>query len=127
MAMIAQLRELPRERWRFYDHAAEVLCHHWDVNRHLEDAGFADYVGVEDKKELLRRIAFRMQEGEGGLAGNVIREAELHGEVEAYLRARFELRGAEATLAQLRDQLPGQPLAGRGVAGGVAAGLRYGG
>ena len=77
MALIAQLRELPRERWRFYDHAAEVLCHHWEVNRHLEAEGIPDFIGLEDKKELLERIAVRMQEGEGGLAGNVIRGDEL--------------------------------------------------
>ncbi len=110
MALIAQLRELPRERWRFYDHAAEVLCHHWDVNRHLEAEGVDDFIGLEDKKELLERIAGHMQQGEGGLAGNVIREQELRAEVEGYLERRYDLGAARVKpvarrlIAQLRER-----------------------
>ncbi|MBI4700492.1 MAG: NACHT domain-containing protein [Deltaproteobacteria bacterium] len=39
MALMARQRELPEERWDFYNQAADVLCHHWDVNRHLEESG----------------------------------------------------------------------------------------
>ncbi|MGH7456908.1 MAG: NACHT domain-containing protein, partial [bacterium] len=71
MAIIGKHQELPRERWKLYGHAASVLIQHWDVNKHLKDQCLdADFIGEDDKKELLRRLAFKMQGGEGGLAGN---------------------------------------------------------
>ena len=90
MAIIGKHQELPRERWKLYDHAASVLIQHWDVNKHLKDARIdADFIGEDDKKELLRRLAFRMQGGEGGLAGNYIHREQLQAEFESYLRERY--------------------------------------
>ncbi|HEY0781567.1 MAG TPA: HEAT repeat domain-containing protein [Thermoanaerobaculia bacterium] len=90
MALLARHQELPRERAEFYRHAAEALCHHWDVNRHLEEVGLAaQYMGLDDKKELLRRIAFRMQNAPEGLAGNFILGADLELEIEGYFRERY--------------------------------------
>jgi predicted NACHT family NTPase len=99
MAIIGQRRELPRERWKLYDHAAAVLIHHWDVERHLRDSRVnAPYIGEEEKKELLlRRLAFKMQSGEGGLAGNYIDGDELQRVFEDYLRERFAKHPADAT------------------------------
>jgi hypothetical protein len=79
LAIIGKHQELPRERWAVYDHAAAVLVEHWDVNRHLRDARIqSDFIRKEDKKELLRRIAYRMQAGAtGGLAGNHLLREEL--------------------------------------------------
>lgn len=90
MAIIGKHQELPRERWKLYDHAASVLIQHWDVNKHLKDARIdADFIGEDDKKELLRRLAFRMQSGEGGLAGNYVHREQLQAEFESYLRERY--------------------------------------
>lgn len=90
MAIIGKHQELPRERWKLYDHAASVLIQHWDVNKHLKDARIvADFIGEDDKKELLRRLAFRMQGGEGGLAGNYIHHDQLQAEFEDYLKTRY--------------------------------------
>jgi hypothetical protein len=48
-----------------------MLVHHWDVNKHLHDERVrADFIGEDDKKELLRRVANHMQADGGGLAGN---------------------------------------------------------
>ncbi len=97
MAMIARQQELPRERARFYEYSAEVLCHHWDVNRRLRDEGLEfEYIGLDDKKELLRRIAFRMQSAREGLAGNFIHGDELQEEMEAYLTERYRVGPADA-------------------------------
>ncbi|MCB1058282.1 MAG: NACHT domain-containing protein, partial [Acidobacteria bacterium] len=117
MASMARSRELPRERWRFYEQAAEVLCHHWDVERHLEDAGFLESYGLKrgsfglgEKKELLCHIANTMQVGEGGLAGNVVTEAVLEKEIESFLRERFGLEKrasvglARTLIEQLHDR-----------------------
>ena len=101
MAIIGKHQELPRERWKLYDHAASVLIEHWDVNRHLRDhhllASGAGFIGEDEKKELLRRLAHRMQSGDGGLAGNFIHKAELEAEFESYLRDRFGKSPADAT------------------------------
>jgi energy-coupling factor transporter ATP-binding protein EcfA2 len=90
MAIIGKHQELPRERWKLYDHAASVLIQHWDVQKHLEKQRIeADFIGEEDKKELLRRIAYRMQSGAGGLAGNYIHREQLQAEFETYLVERY--------------------------------------
>lgn len=64
LAIIGRQQRLPRERWKVYDHAATVLVEHWDVDRHLQQQGRpieAEFLDENDKKELLRRIAYRMQ------------------------------------------------------------------
>ncbi|MCI0478093.1 MAG: NACHT domain-containing protein, partial [Anaerolineales bacterium] len=48
MAIIGKHQELPRERWKLYDHAASVLIQHWDVNKHLKDQCVeADFIGED--------------------------------------------------------------------------------
>lgn len=90
MAIIGKHQELPRERWKLYDHAASVLIQHWDVNKHLKDQRVdVDFIGEDDKRELLRRLAFRMQGGDSGLAGNYIHRDQLQAEFEGYLIERY--------------------------------------
>ena len=98
MAIIGKNQELPRERWKLYDHAAAVLIHHWDIERHLENKNIkAPFIGEEEKKELLRRLAYKMQGSMGGLSGNHIHRDDLQAEFEAYLRVRFNQPPADAT------------------------------
>jgi Domain of unknown function (DUF4062) len=111
LAILGKHQELPRERWPLYEHAATVLVEHWDVNRHLRDLDIAaDFIDQRDKKELLRRIAHRMQTGAGGLAGNHIWGAELQSVVEEYLEQRYRRSPADAkvvataVIAQLRER-----------------------
>lgn len=108
LAIVGKHQELPRERVKLYDHAAGVLVEHWDVNKHLRDAlGSFDYVDLDDKRELLRRVAVRMQQGAEGQAGNRLPVAELCTEFERYLADRYELPRADAKQAAgaLIDQL----------------------
>ncbi len=99
MAIIGKHQELPRERWKLYDHAASVLIQHWDVNKHLKDQSVdVDFIGEEDKKELLRRLAFKMQAGESGLAGNYIHGDQLRAEFESYLKDRYSQTPERAKL-----------------------------
>lgn len=111
MAIIGKHQELPRERWKLYDHAASVLIQHWDVNKHLKDESIeADFIGEEDKKELLRRLAFRMQIGDRGLAGNYIHRDGLQAEFESYLKERYSQTPdrakiiAEVMIQQFRER-----------------------
>lgn len=97
LAIIGKHQELPRERWKVYDHAASVLVQHWDVNKHLQDARVdAAVIREDDKKELLRRLAYRMQTGAQGLAGNHLWHDELAAEIEDYLRSRFQYEPGQA-------------------------------
>ncbi len=97
LAIIGKHQELPRERWEVYDHAASVLVEHWDVNRYLQDRRVdAEFIGKEDKRELLRRIADRMQSSRPGLVGNFIHHSELVEEFETYLRDRYQRDPADA-------------------------------
>jgi len=110
MALLAREEELPRERAKFYEKAVEVLCHHWDANRNLqlpEDR----YLNADDKKDLLRRIALRMQAGEAGLKGNIIWEDGLEQEIQGYLideqwqsNAAEAKRAARRVIRQLRER-----------------------
>ncbi|MFK3981657.1 HEAT repeat domain-containing protein [Micromonospora sp. NPDC050397] len=96
LAIIGKHQALPRERWKLYDHAATVLVEHWDVNRHLRDQHQdPDFIGTEDKKELLRRLAYRMQSG-GGLAANYITAGDLSQVFEDYLVERYHRDPAAA-------------------------------
>jgi hypothetical protein len=111
MAIIGKHQELPRERWKLYDHAASVLIQHWDVNKHLKDKSIeADFIGEDDKKELLRRLAYSMQSGDGGLAGNYIHLDGLQAEFENYLVERYSqvpVRAkviAQAMIQQFRER-----------------------
>ena len=111
MAIIGKHQELPRERWKLYDHAASVLIQHWDVNKHLKGKSIeADFIGEDDKKELLRRLAFRMQGGDGGMAGNYIHRDGIQAEFEGYLIQRYNQAPdrakviAEAMIQQFRER-----------------------
>lgn len=100
MAIIGKHQELPRERWKLYEHAASVLIQHWDINKHLKESHVdIDVIGEDDKKELLRRLAYRMQSGEGGLAGNHIHQDHLQEEFEGYLIERYKQTPTQAALA----------------------------
>lgn len=112
IAIIAKHQELPRERVKLYDHAARVLCHHWDVTGHKisRDELPAEFMREDDKLELLRRLAKRMQNAPEGLAGNFIAGNDLREEIESYLQQRWKLEPtksaplSEAILAQLRER-----------------------
>jgi hypothetical protein len=111
LAIIGKHQALPRERWKLYDHAASVLVEHWDVNRHLSDQYRGpDFIDAEDKKELLRRLAYRMQSAERGLTINYIATEELSEVFEQYLIERYQRDPATAhaiahlMIAQFRER-----------------------
>jgi len=112
IVIIARHRELPHDRARLYDHALRVLAFHWDVTgRFDKDELPGDFMDDDDKIALLQRIAWRMQESEGGLASNVVSGEILLEEIEGYLSSeRWEMAPKEchplarAMLDQLRER-----------------------
>ncbi|MFK4067648.1 HEAT repeat domain-containing protein [Streptomyces sp. NPDC029674] len=103
LAIIGRRRELPRDRQGVYRHAVAVLVAHWDEHaKHLRDPAEAEalsYLGDEDRHELLRLVARRMQDGRGGIAGNHIHTDELLATFRDYLREQYELPAAQAVSA----------------------------
>ena len=111
LAVLAQQDELPRQKWQLYEHASTVLVERWDVSRHLRESGVAaDYIDREDKKQLLRRIAYRMQSGADGVAGNLVHGSTLHRVIEDYLVQNYRRdlveakRAATVIIEQLRER-----------------------
>jgi hypothetical protein len=111
LAIIGKHQELPRERWKVYDHAVAVLIEHWDINRHLRDRRIeAEFIDEADKRELLRRVADRMQAGRVGPSGNFMLSSQLEAEFVAYLSTRYQRdpvdakQIAQAMIAQFRER-----------------------
>ena len=73
IAILNRNQDLPRDRVELYSQASRVLLHEWDASRSLPVDTFAR----QEKEELLRELAGTMQEGEGGLAGNLIERSRL--------------------------------------------------
>ncbi|WNZ12170.1 HEAT repeat domain-containing protein [Streptomyces sp. 11x1] len=102
LAIIGRRRELPRDRRTVYEHAVAVLVEHWDPSKYLKDRRVEEhlpYLGSEDKHELLRLVARRMQEGHGGIAGNHIAGPDLIETFQMYLQGRYDLPADRATAA----------------------------
>lgn len=110
LAIIGRRQTLPRDRQGVYRHAVTVLIAHWDQDaKHLVSRGGPhelEFLDDEDRHELLRLLARRMQDGQGGIAGNHIHVTELKEVFGAYFR-QYELprdRSAALTKAMI-DQL----------------------
>ncbi|MCP2241900.1 DUF4062 domain-containing protein [Lentzea aerocolonigenes] len=99
LAIIGKHQTLPRERWKVYDHAARVLVQHWDIKRQLRERRVAaDYIDEDDKRELLRRLAWRMQTGADGSTGNYVHREDLQRLFEDYLVETYARNPADAKI-----------------------------
>ncbi|MEH1975242.1 MAG: HEAT repeat domain-containing protein [Nostoc sp.] len=88
MAILNRNQELPRDRATLYDQASRVLLHQWDVERALMEDKRLDpkTIDYKDKQAMLRQVAYLMQTGEKGLAGNLINENDLVKVLTDYLK-----------------------------------------
>ncbi|WP_433056219.1 HEAT repeat domain-containing protein [Dactylosporangium sp. CS-033363] len=109
LAVMARNQELPKERWKLYDHAAEVLIVHWDVVRQLREHHGTE-LDEDATRTLLQRLALWMQSRPSGLSGNYIAKHELVRVFEDYLVERYSYpRGRASAMAntmieQLRER-----------------------
>jgi predicted NACHT family NTPase len=88
MAILNRNQELPRDRPELYTQASRVLLHQWDVERNLIEHRL-DPVTIDyrDKQAMLRKVAYHMQSGAAGLAGNIISAGELEAILTDHLRS----------------------------------------
>ncbi|WP_103528865.1 NACHT domain-containing NTPase [Streptomyces sp. SM12] len=116
LAIIGRRQTLPRDRQGVYEHAVTVLVARWDQDaKHLRPGcteGVREVLDVlepADRLELLRLLARRMQEGEGGIAGNHIHTRELEEVFRTHL-GQYELpplqvrAAAQVMVRQLRER-----------------------
>jgi len=109
MAILNRNQELPRDRAELYYLASRVLLHQWDTERLLKDfPGLGAELGFREKTAILRRVAFQMQSGPKGLAGNIIDGDTLTNVIETYLRDELHFTQpmaiARAVIEQLRTR-----------------------
>ncbi|MFF4551319.1 HEAT repeat domain-containing protein [Streptomyces sp. NPDC001406] len=102
LSIIGRRRALPRDRQGVYGHAVDILVARWDQEaKHLPPPGQADmpYINDADRRALLRLLARRMQEGDGGIAGNHIHGEDLEAVFTGYLEERYRLAKQTAVTA----------------------------
>ncbi|MGW1752397.1 HEAT repeat domain-containing protein [Streptomyces sp. NPDC002092] len=102
LSIIGRRRALPRDRQGVYGHAVDILVARWDQEaKQLSLPGQADmpYINDTDRRALLRLLARRMQEGEGGVAGNHIQGEDLEAVFTGYLKERYRLPKQTAVTA----------------------------
>ncbi len=106
MAILNRYQELPRDRAELYSQASRVLLHQWDTERALADfPGLSAEIGLKEKIDLLRCVAKFMQQGPGGLAGNIISESDLADLIEDYLQDELQFTQAKAVTRAVIEQL----------------------
>ncbi|MBE8991903.1 HEAT repeat domain-containing protein [Nostoc sp. LEGE 12450] len=106
MAILNRNQELPRDRATLYDQASRVLLHQWDVERALTEDKRLDpkTIDYKDKQAMLRQVAYLMQTGEKGLAGNLINGNDLVKVLTDYLKT-IEFDKPREAARVMRDQL----------------------
>ena len=106
MAILNRNQELPRDRAELYQQAARVLLHQWDTERLLEsDPELKGMIGYPEKAEILRRVAWFMQSGRSGLAGNIIAREDLEALLQDYLKGTLNVSQPLGVARALVDQL----------------------
>jgi predicted NACHT family NTPase len=87
MAIINRSQTLPKERFRLYEQAAELLLHKWDADIHdLQDPDL-EGIDLQNKQEILRRVAYHMQTENSDSRTNLISEENLERIVREYLES----------------------------------------
>lgn len=105
MAILNKNQELPRDRADLYEQASRLLLYIWDVERTLKDEEIDPRViDFRDKKYILQKIAYKMQETAGGISGNII-DAETLEKVITYYLEEFGIINARGISRALIDNL----------------------
>jgi hypothetical protein len=87
MAIINRSQPLPKERFKLYEQAAELLLHKWDADIHeLQDPDL-EGIDLKHKQEILRRVAYQMQTESTDSHTNLISEENLERIVREYLES----------------------------------------
>ncbi|MBF2090248.1 MAG: HEAT repeat domain-containing protein, partial [Synechococcales cyanobacterium K32_A2020_035] len=110
MAILNRGEELPRDRVRLYEKAAEVLLFQWDFEEKegLVDPRLAKYLvelDFRDKRAMLQQVAYCMQSSPKGLAGNFVTRQVLEDCLVDYLKNRKDAAQAPSIAGLIIEQL----------------------
>ncbi len=106
MAILNRNQELPRDRADLYAQSSRLLLHQWDTERTLSEyPGLSLEIGLPEKNDILRRVAWHMQAAPGGLKGNLIDGATLTRLIEEYLRDELKFPQARAAARKVVEHL----------------------
>jgi energy-coupling factor transporter ATP-binding protein EcfA2 len=87
MAIINRSQTLPKERFKLYEQASDLLLHKWDADIHeLQDPDL-EGIDLQHKQEILRRVAYQMQTESSDSHTNLISEENLERIVREYLES----------------------------------------
>ena len=109
MAIINRKEELPRNRARLYEKAAELLLQQWDTEAKLlpDFPRLSEEIDLRAKAAILRKVALEMQTA-GSKAANLIQGEKLIKLIEEYLRDELHFdkarKAANALVEQLRQR-----------------------
>ncbi|OUL20708.1 NTPase [Nostoc sp. 106C] len=105
MAILNRNQELPRDRAELYNQASRVLLHQWDVECALVEDKRIDpkTIDYKDKQAMLRQVAYYMQTGDKGLAGNLIKEDDLVKILTDYLKTIEVSQAREAARVMINQ------------------------
>jgi hypothetical protein len=111
MALVARQKKLARSRADLYRQALDLLCFAWDYSRGLKlpEGSLLSGLEPDDTLVMLRRVAWRMQEGEG-LRANAISRSDLKAELRAFFSADWRFgppragSAAREMIGLLRDR-----------------------
>ncbi len=105
MCILNRKSRLPDERLEFYRQATDLLLRDWDVeHKKLPDRCQDIQLTLNQKQKIVRRVAFFLQNTDGGLKGNLIAQADLQAIVADYLRT-LSLPNPEGWAEALIDAL----------------------
>jgi GTPase SAR1 family protein len=106
MAIINRKEELPRNRARLYEKAAELLLQQWDTEAKLlsDFPSLSEEIDLRAKAAILRKVALEMQTA-GSKAANLIQGEKLIKLIEEYLREELHFDKARKAANALVDQL----------------------
>ncbi|MFD4599634.1 NACHT domain-containing protein [Streptomyces sp. NPDC058464] len=108
LAIIGRRRQLPRDRLGVYEHAVDLLVARWDQEvKDLPNPVQADMriIDNKDRLALLRLLARRMQEGQGGSVGNHIHGDDLERLFITHLEQRYRSLSKERTVLAARGMI----------------------
>ncbi|CAK8722211.1 MAG: NACHT domain-containing protein [Candidatus Electronema aureum] len=109
MAIINRKEELPRNRARLYEKAAELLLQQWDTEAKLllDFPSLSEEIDLRAKAAILRKVALEMQTA-GSEAANLIQGEKLIKLIEEYLLTELRFpqarKAANALVEQLRQR-----------------------
>jgi GTPase SAR1 family protein len=110
MAVINRNQELPRNRARLYEKAAELLLQQWDTEAKLlpDFPNLSSEIDCDAKAAILRKVALHMQTAKEGKAANIIQKNELKKLIEEYLRDERRFSQTRSAANALVEQLRGR-------------------